>query len=186
MTKTLGRWISIAGHPFILVPLAIAIATSRDRASRGPVLGLVGISMAILAAFIARSLRRGEVTDVDVSTREHRPGMYRVAIATAVASVAILRFTHQSREAVHGALVSAVLLLVGAFVNARIKASLHTAFALMAAGIAFKASAIAGAVFLVVALAVAWARVAYGRHTRPEVLVGGVLGILAALAQAFG
>lgn len=183
-SATVGRWLSIVGHPFILVPLAIVFAT-RSSEARGPVLTLVAISMVLIAVFVVRQLRRGAVTDVDVSTREHRPGFYALAIGTSVVSTVILYAMRQPLVAVRGAGVSAALLVVSAIANTKLKVSLHTAFALMAAGIAYNAGLAYGGAFLVAALAVAWARVAYGRHTRPEVIGGGALGILAALAQAW-
>lgn len=180
-----SRLVSIAGHPFVLVPLAIVVATSNGDASRGPVLALFAASMLLIAVFVVRRLRRGEVTDVDVSTREHRASFYVLAIAAGVVSTIVLYATHQSTAAVRGAGISAAALVVSAIANTRIKVSLHTAFALIAAGIAANAGPVAGVAFFAAALAVAWARVAYGRHTRLEVLAGGVLGAIAGVAQAW-
>lgn len=184
-TRTIGRWLSIVGHPFVVVPAAIFVATSgRGAASRGPALGVVGASMILIAVQVAVRLRRGEITDVDVSTREHRPQMYVLAIFAAAASTALLFATNQSQSSVRCCALACGLLVTGAIANLRIKVSLHTAFALSAAGIAFHAGAGTAVVFAVIALVVAWARVAYGRHTTREVLAGGVLGSLFAVLQA--
>lgn len=185
-TRTIGRWLSIAGHPFVVVPAAIFVATSSDRgaASRVPALGVVGASMVVIAIHVAVRLRRGEITDVDVSTREHRPQMYALAITAAAVSTALLFATHQSPTSVRSSALACGLLVTGAIANLRIKVSLHTAFALSAAGIAFHNGLVAGLLFAVVALVVAWARVAYGRHTPREVLAGGALGSLFAVLQA--
>lgn len=186
LARTIGRWASIVGHPFLVVPAAIVVATSRREAegARGPVLGVVGASMIVIALQVAVRLRRGEITDVDVSTREHRPRMYAVAIVAAVVSTAILFATHQSPTAVYGAALAGGLLVAGALANVWLKVSLHTAFAFFAAGIAFHAGARAAIVFAGVALVVAWARVAYGRHTLREVVAGGALGSVFAVLQA--
>ncbi len=186
LARTIGRWASIVGHPFLVVPAAIVVATSQRAAAsaRGPVLGVVGASMLVLTVQVAVRLRRGEITDIDVSTREQRPRMYAVAIAAAVVSTALLFATHQSSTAVYGAAIAGGLLVAGALANVWIKVSLHTAFAVFAAGIAFHAGPHAAIVFAGIALVVAWARVAYGRHTLREVVAGGVLGSIFAVLQA--
>jgi hypothetical protein len=182
----MGRWASIVGHPFLVVPAAILVATSKDDAAsaRGPILGVVGASMVAIAVQVAVRLRRGEITDVDVSKREHRPQLYALAIAAAVVSTTLLFVTHQSPTTVRGAALVGGLLVVGAVANVWLKVSLHTAFAVFAAGIAFHAGPGVAAVFAVLALVVACARVAYGRHTRSEVVAGAILGTAFALLLA--
>ena len=65
------------------------------------------------------------------------------------------------------------------------KASLHSAFAMMAAGIVFPASIVLGVVFGIIALAVGASRVVYGRHTTPEVLAGLAVGAVSAAGFVF-
>lgn len=184
--RTIGRWASILGHPFLVTPAAILVATSKREAasSRTPILALLAASMLVVAIQVGIRLRRGEITDVDVSTREHRPQMYAVAIVASLASTIVLYLTRQSPTTVRGALLTSALLVAGALANIGLKVSLHTAFAVFASGIAFHASFAAALVFAVVAVVVAWARVAYGRHTIREVLAGAALGSAFAILQA--
>lgn len=180
---TVGRIISIAGHPFVLVPVAILIATSGQSASaRGWALGSVVAAMAVLSAYVVRRQRRGDFTDVDVSKREQRPAVYALAIVTLVATGIALHIRGSNPIAVRGVTLAAGLFAVSALVNVRLKASLHCAFAVLAAGIAWPSSMLAAMSFAFVAVAVAWGRVAYGRHARSEVVVGLGLGALAAIA----
>lgn len=180
--EKIGRAVSIAGHPFVLLPLAIVIATTGQSArARGSVLGLVVAAMAVLAFYVVRRHRRGDFADVDVSTREQRPAVYRVAIVALAATAVVLHMSGSNAIAVRGAAVAAGLFAVGALVNSRVKASLHCAFAMLAAGITWPSSTTAGIGFVVAAVVVAWGRVAYGRHARSEVIVGLALGAVAAL-----
>ena len=181
-TATLGRWISIGAHPFVLVPLAILVSTLEGglRVS-GPILGVVVAAMVVLAVFVGRRLRRGEVTDVDISTRAQRPAFYAVAVACMASAAIALHFLGQGRGAVSGTAVSAGLLAAGAVANIWVKASLHVAFAALATGIVWGVSVPAVVSFAVATVLLAWGRVAYGRHTAAEVAVGLVLGTAAAV-----
>lgn len=143
--------------------------------------------MLVLAVHVVRAWRRGEIADVDVSSREHRPRVFLIGITASAIAVAAMLATHQSTAVVRGCVVACAMLVVMAVLNRFVlKASLHSAFATMAAGIVWPASAALGAVFGVVALAVGASRVVYGRHTTPEVLAGLAVGALAAGALAAG
>lgn len=186
LSRSIGRWASIVGHPFLVVPAAIVVATSRREAAaaRVPILVVLGVSIVAIAIHVGVRLRRGNITDVDVSTREHRPQLYALAVALSVMSTAVLFATHQSATTVRGAALTTALLVAAAFVNTRLKVSLHTAFAFFAVGIAFHAGPGPALAFAVIAVVVAWARVAYSRHTVREVLAGSVLGSVFAVLQA--
>jgi len=177
----LGRTISIVGHPFILTPLAVVIATtSMSPQVRALILALLVAAMGAVAFYVGRGHRRGDLTDIDVSTREQRPGVFRVAIGSLCAVMLALYLTHSSPAAFRGATVANGLFVVCALVNRRIKASLHCAFAMLAAGIVFPANMVGGIAFAVAALVIGWGRVAYKRHTPQEVIVGLILGTIAA------
>ena len=183
--RQVARIVSIVGHPFLLVPLAIVIATRNAASARGPVLGAVLGTMVVLAIYVVRKWRRGELTDVDVSTREQRPRVFAVGIAaSAVATLAMIA-TKQNMAVVRGTAIACITLVVMALVNRFLsKASLHSAFAAIAAGIVWRSSPAVSMAFAVVALVVAWSRVRYGRHTASEVAAGLVIGAVAALGYA--
>lgn len=178
-----GRWISIVGHPFIVMPVAILVA-SADGGSTSvpvPVLVAVGLMMAVLALYIARQMKRGEATDVDVSKRSDRPRVYFVAIVAAITATAFLYVRELESPATRGLAVTTGLFLVCAIANSWIKVSLHSAFAMLAAGIVWPAHPAIGWLFAGAAPVIAWGRVAYGRHTWKEVALGLALGALAAM-----
>ena len=184
MIKRIARLVSIVGHPFLLVPLAIVLATRGPNVRPGPLLAAVGATMLLLAVHVVRGMRRGELTDIDVSTREHRPRVFAVGIASsAVACIAMIA-TGQPAGFVRGTAIACAMLVVMAMLNRFVlKASLHSAFAMVAAGISWRAGPNLGIAFAVIAVVVAASRVVYGRHTTPEVLVG--LGVGAVAAAGF-
>jgi membrane-associated phospholipid phosphatase len=179
-----ARTISIVGHPMVLVPLAIALAM-RGRVGVGQgvaILGAVLGAMVIVGAYLVHGVRTGRFSHIDVSRREERGTFYAVAMASTAAATALLYVTSAPRGAVFGVGCAFALLAVGSVVNRWVKASLHTAFAIVAAGIVGVGAPLAFAILLAIAAAVAWSRIALGRHTAREVLVGGVLGAIAAIA----
>src|SRR6185295_15892184 len=89
MKAKLGRALSIAGHPFILTPLAVTIATWKGTAQER----LVILGLLFAAVHVVRRHRRGEVSDIDVSNREHRPAVFRVAIGSLVLVMLVLHLT---------------------------------------------------------------------------------------------
>ncbi len=180
----LARTVSIVGHPMVLVPIAVAIAL-RGRVGIGQgaaILGAVYGAMVIVAAYLVHGVRTGRLSHIDVSVREERGTFYRVAMASTAAATAVLYFTSAPRGAVFGVACAFGLLAVGSIVNRWIKASLHTAFAIVAAGIVGVAAPIPFALLLATSAAVAWSRLELRRHTRSEVLVGALLGAVAAIA----
>jgi hypothetical protein len=182
--RQLARFVSIAGHPLVLVPLAIALATfgRLPHATAATILAVVLASMAVLAVYVVIQVRRGAWTNVDVSTREHRPKMYLVAIASTVAALALLYSGGHRPEVLRGTAAALAVLIAGFAINYTwLKMSLHTAFAMYAAMMAATADPLLGAIGLAIALAVGWSRVALGRHTIPEVIAGVSIGAAAGL-----
>jgi membrane-associated phospholipid phosphatase len=183
--RKLARIVSIVGHPFVLVPLAIVLATRDAARTRVPVLGAVLATMLILAIYVVRKWRRGELTDVDVSSREQRPRVFLVGIVASGAACLAMIATGQNMPVIRGTAIACITLVVMAIVNRLLlKASLHSAFAAIAAGIVWRASLGIAMGFAVVALVVGWSRVRYGRHTASEVAAGLAIGAIAALGYA--
>ena len=168
----------------VLVPVAIAIAL-RGRVAIGQgaaILGAVFGAMVIVGVYLVHGVRTGRLSHIDVSRREERGTFYVVAMGAMAAATAVLHFTGAPRGAVFGVACTFVLLAVASIVNRWIKASLHVAFAIVAAGIVGIGAPIPFALLLIISAAVAWSRLALDRHTRAEVVVGAILGALASVA----
>lgn len=181
-----GRSISIVGHPLVVVPASIVVATTgAPPPVRARILAVVGAAMTALSVFVIVRARRGEFTDVDVSSRAQRPALYRVAILCTVSAALVFWWTDQPPLALRGAVVASGVFVAGSVINRWVKVSLHCAFGAMAAGVAWRAGVTPGIVFAVAALVVGWGRVTYRRHTPREVAVGLALGGVAAVAFAW-
>lgn len=184
MLAVLARAVSIVGHPMVVVPVAIAFAMRGkvDEHQAAVILAAVFGAIVIVGIYLLYGVRTGRFAHIDVSRREERGSFYRVALASTALATICLYFTSAPRGAVFGIGTAFALLAVGSFLNRWTKASLHTAFAVVAAGIVGVGAPALFAVFALMAAAVAWSRLALARHTRSEVVVGALLGIVASFA----
>jgi pimeloyl-ACP methyl ester carboxylesterase/membrane-associated phospholipid phosphatase len=172
-----ARYVSVAGHPFIVLPVsvgALSVLRGGDTRAAAVIAGLfVVLSIAILVG-----IRTGRFNNFDVSEGQRRPRFYVLVIAATVA----LGFRFRDNpEALAACTIAAAVLIGCGLLNRWVKASLHTAFALYAAGLWGAWSIGAGFVALAIAALIAWSRIRLCRHSRTEVLVGAGIGIAAAL-----
>ncbi len=175
-THRFARYLSIAGHPFIVLPASVAALSvlrgGDARAAAGLAALFVVVSIAVLVG-----IRQGRFNDFDVSERKRRPGFYAVA-TTGTVMLGILQ--RDNPGALRACLIAAAVLAVCGVLNRWTKASLHTAFALYAAGFWAAWSMSAGLAALPIAAAIGWSRVRLGRHTLAEVFAGAAVGLVAA------
>jgi len=187
--KSIARWISIVGHPFVCLALATFFITYR----RGGLLAalrvaglLVCIVVLPLAIFIRRRRRSGKWQTVDASAPKDRPALY-VASSAAIVPLALwFMFAERSADLMRGVLAAAAILAVAAFLNRWIKLSLHMAFAIFCGlllGRIWTGCAVAFAIFLPL---LAWSRLTLSRHTVPQVIGGASLGGSAACLVIWG
>lgn len=173
----------------LLVPFAIAMAMrGRVSFSQGvAILAVIFAAIVVVAAYLVHGVRTGRLSHVDVSKREERGTFYRVAMGATFAATVALWFGGAPHAAAFGCGCAFLLLAVSSVVNRFfIKASLHTAFGIVAAGIIGPRSPLIFGALLVMAGLVAWSRIALGRHTGREVVVGALLGTIAAIALDAG
>jgi pimeloyl-ACP methyl ester carboxylesterase/membrane-associated phospholipid phosphatase len=172
-----ARYVSITGHPFIVLPAsigALSVLRGGDARAAAVISALfVAVSVAILIG-----IRNGRFNNFDVSEGGRRPRFYVLVIA---ATVAMGVWFRHDPEALRSCAIAAALLMACGLVNRWVKASLHTAFALYAAGFWAAWSISAGLVALSVAALIAWSRIRLGRHSMTEVLVGAGIGSVAGL-----
>jgi hypothetical protein len=180
----LARWVSIVGHPFVMVALLVAVPSMRQAASNAvqPVL-LVFVAVVLpLAVLMFRQTHWGRWTSVDASNVSERPILFGVAIAGMVAALGWLLLNDPQSFLVRGMLVVAAFTLIAGLLTRWVKLSMHVAFAaLTATTLCLLGSAVGYALIPVVPL-VSWSRVALARHHVHELLVGLVLGVLTGIA----
>jgi hypothetical protein len=176
-STTLARVISIAGHPFILIPLMIAILT-RNWVWTAAV--AAGTSLPLLVITL-RNVRRGVWSDHDVSRRDQRGGLYRVALPLVVLCAVLLYFLDAGPGMMRGFAAGAVMLLLGVLGNRFLKISMHmmtAAFCGLTIAWLYPATTFVIVPFVA---AIAWSRRKLERHTWAEVAVGLAIGAGAAL-----
>ncbi|HVR40770.1 MAG TPA: hypothetical protein VMU84_16865 [Thermoanaerobaculia bacterium] len=173
LSLRVARAVSAAGHPFVLIPVSIAIAT---RAWFWAAV-IAATTILPLLAFIAIQVRRGAWSDFDVSRHEQRHGLYWALVPLLAACAIVLRMNHAAPQMMRGLLASAVMLAAGLFANRFLKVSLHSMFAAFSAAIVIRGLPIAAPFAILVVIAVAWSRHRLERHTLMEIATGLVFGI---------
>jgi hypothetical protein len=173
--QRLARYLSIVGHPFIVIPMSVAAVSvlrgGDTRAAASVALLFLAVSIGVLFG-----IRAGRFNDFDVSERQRRPSFY-VMLTGATLGLAV--WLREQPGALRACALAGAALAVCGLLNRWTKASLHTAFALYAAGLWGAWSVSAGRVALLIAVAVAWSRVRLGRHSWNEVAVGAAVGLVA-------
>lgn len=179
-STTLARGISVAGHPFVLIPLMIAAATRNwvwaAVVGAGTILPLLAITI--------RNVRRGSWSDHDVSQHGQRLGLYRAAFPLLAVSAVLLYALDASPRMLRGVAAAAVMLALGVAGNRFLKISLHmmtAGYCAVVIGRLYPQSAWA---LVLAAAAIAWSRRRLDRHTWAEVIVGTVIGAAAGWVAA--
>jgi hypothetical protein len=177
-TIALARTLSVLGHPFLLVPLTIAVLT-RSLFWTAVIAASTTVPLLVI---ISRKVRRGAWSDFDVSRHEQRAGLYYAGIPLMALSAILLYCLGASPSLMRGVAAGTVMFLAGLLGNRFLKISLHmmvAAFCAVALARAYPWSPIGTIPFLT---AIAWSRRFLDRHTWAEIGVGLLLGGVCALA----
>ena len=174
----LARWVSIAGHPFLVLPASIGALSSLRGGDLRAALA-IGAVFALVSFGVLLGIATGRFNDFDVSERERRPGFH---LLLAAATLGLALWLREQPAALRACLIAAALLAGCGVLNRWTKVSLHTVFALFAASFWLEWSLRAGLMAVLLAAAVGWSRVQLGRHTSREVCAGAVLGLLGGAA----
>ncbi len=183
--KSLARWTSIVGHPFVSIILLVAIASwsagGHERALRVTVI-VAGAVLLPLGFFIWRRYSSGQWQTVDASAPSDRPALYAVAFFLLVPVGFYFLAVKHALEMTRGFVAVAVLIALAATFNRWIKLSVHMIFATFAALIILQLTPAFGvALFLFLPL-LGWSRLILSRHTMSEVIGGLVIGFVVAAA----
>jgi membrane-associated phospholipid phosphatase len=184
---SLARWVSIAGHPFAMVAVLVAVSGRRSTSAGETLRALLLVALvAILpvAWLMARKVRRREWGNVDASKREERPLLYAVGLAALLCLLAYLLLFGGNSFLLRGVLGTLALLAAAAVATRWLKVSLHMAFAALAATVLL-GSAVGWLLAAFLPL-LAWSRLALARHRPAELAVGSLLGLLAGCAVLWG
>jgi hypothetical protein len=178
----LARWVSILGHPFVMV--AVLIVAAGQRVSPGAPAGrsallVVAVTLAPVAVLMWRQVRQGHWSNADASNVEERPVLFGVALAALGLATIWLLVRDPDSFLVRGTLGVALLIVAAAVLTPWIKVSLHLAFAGMAGVALALLGSVAGYMVLGVLPLLAWSRLRLLRHRPPEIAAGLTLGVIA-------
>lgn len=179
--KRFARWVSVVGHPFILMPLLTGIIAYHVLpAEQALIAEFVALGVVIIPAGLLTlyRVRRGMWSDLDVSQQQQRKQFYSLLLPLLVVIVVISSFADVPHTLPLGAAAIGLLVASAYLLNTRIKVSLHTGFAMFVALTLYLINTWVGVGALLLAMLVAWSRVVLRRHTVAEVLVGAFLGML--------
>lgn len=187
---SLARVISIVGHPVLVLPVAVVVS-GRVRgvslATRSTTIGVtVGIGVVVLVFSTVR-VWLGHWKHVDASEPSERNQLNGfTAVLLLGAALAGFLSSGGTPDLYLWPACSGGVVLAAMALRRRMKLSQHVAFDLFAALAVLPSVGAAVAITLLTG-AVAWSRLALGRHTRAEVAVGTVVGLGAGAAfQALG
>lgn len=185
--RSLARWISIVGHPFVLILLYVLVGVA-TRLAFGNALVAVAIVFFVgvlpMTAYLARLARSGS-TNFDVSHREQRGPVYGLGLLLGLGLLAIFWWLDGPPDLLVGVADALLLVVVAFLINLGLKISLHSAFVAWVAVGLWPISPWASLGLACLAVALVWSRLYLDRHTRGEVLAGLALGILMALPLLF-
>jgi hypothetical protein len=186
----LARVISIVGHPVLVLPVAVVVSgqvRGVSVATRSTTIGVtVGIGVVVLV-FSAVRVWLGHWKHVDASEPAERNQLNGFTVVLLLgAALAGFLSSGGTPDLYLWPACSGGVVLAAMALRRRMKLSQHVAFDLFAAMAVLPSMGAAVAIALLTG-AVAWSRLALGRHTRAEVAVGTVVGLGAGAAfQALG
>jgi membrane-associated phospholipid phosphatase len=167
--------------PPILAVLALVVAWDSSPTPAMAILwgGIAAVSASVLPyALILRGVRRGRLTDRNISLRAQRIRFAAVAVASILTGLAVLAAFAAPAEMVALQASIAVGVVCGWVITLWWKISVHAA---IAAGAATVLLLVFGTALLVVwplVAVIAWSRVQVGDHTPAQVLAGVGLGVV--------
>lgn len=169
-------WLSRVFHPFLIAPLSIILVLYLAVGSVEVALkwALICVAFVVLPAalFLYSQLKRGTVSDADLTAREHRYGLYAFGGACLLACLAYLYWA-RAPEILIAALIAAVLANGIAMAVNRLgfKISVHVGtLAGIVVALGYLSLPLAMVVGLI-AVAVSWARKVLKRHTWAQIVL---------------
>ena len=178
MRTLAARFISIIGHPLVL--LSLLVLSLHLRHSPQNVLRLTFafalIVLLPLGLLIWRSRASGRWQTVDASDKADRPVLYLTIGLVLIGAGAYFYFVEQSVVFVRGCFVVGAMMLVAFALNHWIKLSLHLAFASFCGLLLGTLQPRAGLLILLCVPALIWSRLVLSRHVLSETIGGMILG----------
>lgn len=184
MTVSLARFISFLFNPLnllLIVPFFLLLRLG-ETINYALVWTLYTFLFLLAMAFFIRDrVKKGIFTNMDVSKREQRPLLFKAGFLFAILYLAGLYYLNGPDILIVITVGVIIGIIISSIINTRLKASMHVAA--ISALIFTTAIVFSGYYLLLLFLIplVAWSRLKIKRHTLPETVVGGLLGVLLSL-----
>lgn len=176
-TVRLARLLSAVFHPFLLSLATLAWVIYLDEGSWGQAWLWTGLGLAIvvlpLSLFIFFNKRHGRYTDWDISIREQRANIYKLAGVCFVLLLFIFVWAGAPTIALACLFAALLAVLLAAMINQKVsKISLHAVAVAGCTAVLFSMSVPAALLVALIGLAVSWARLHLQQHTVTQILLG--------------
>jgi membrane-associated phospholipid phosphatase len=171
----------VLSPPPILAVLALVVAWDSSPTPAMAVVwgGIAAVSASVLPyMLILRGVRRGRLSDKNISLREQRVRFGVVGITSILTGLAVLAAFDAPAEMVALQVSIAVGVACGWVITLWWKISVHAAIAAGAATVLLLVFGLALLVVWPLVALIAWSRVQVGDHTPAQVLAGIALGIV--------
>lgn len=173
-----ARALSLAGHPALLMPATFLFSTIANGAPtkmlQFAVVGSAFVGVSIVA-YSWSQVRAGRWSHVDASVPRERSQINLFLMLLFFGIAGLMLGLDQPRPLVIGPAFSGALVAFGHLLRPWLKVSLHASFAVFAALLLWP-SLVGTLAVLVLAMGVAWSRLALSRHTPQEVAVALLAG----------
>jgi hypothetical protein len=142
---------------------------------------VTAFTLAPIAVLMALQVRRGAWQNVDASNARERPALFMVGGLAMAALLGFLAWRNPQSFLLRGTAGVLAMLAVCAVATRWVKVSLHLAFAALAATLLLALGSAAGWAVAAAVPVLVWSRLALGRHSWPEIVLGGAIGVVTGL-----
>jgi len=177
-----ARVISRLLHPIFTAPIAFFLTAYYAVGNLGIALQWTFFTFLVAELppllYLLSRVKKGKITDFDISLREQRPRVFAVSLASVIISLAVLALLGVPLVMVAAIVGAVVGMVVAAIITFYWKVSLH------AVGVACFVSVALWLYGLIMLFAVlllpliGWARAKVEAHTPAQILVGALIGFL--------
>lgn len=178
--RKISTVISAIGHPLLVIAIATMIIAfhlyDRDKAF---LVSLVVIGIAIIPVTINNytKTRKKVYTNFDVSDQKQRASFFKFSLLVLGIATLVLYFIPGTEEFFLGTFFALMMLATAAIINIKIKSSIHTSVIFYVAISVYKIYAPATFILFGLGILVGISRLVLNRHTKKEVMVGGLIGV---------
>ncbi len=180
----IAKLLSLFGYPLVSIPIILGLILVSIEGFQSGIKILITILLLIIipiALWILLKVRTGKYTDADVSNKKERVYFYLALIPFLLLASLATYIYNQPSYIYHGILIVTILIFACSLINYLSKISLHVSLNSYLAVSLFFFSPALSITWLIVTIIIGWSRIHLNRHSKTEVLLGFVAGIIAGI-----